>query len=250
MESAAEVKPLLADYFDQIFQVPPVICGRQLKVMSVGRYRLMSRFKVAFVDDHERAATAGDLLMAVLICSMRVDEFMAFASQPDFAGQVQKWGRQAGFFEPMVFSWPFIGEPLKKFVGPRFAAVDLQYLTGEIKRFQDYIIAGSRAPEYWDESPDSRASSAHWSQSIEVVLRGNLGWTMDEINEEPLGKALWDYFKFMENQGAVRLMSAEEAQANNTPLTEAEAAEAKATAEKALAFLRGETTGNGGQNGQ
>jgi hypothetical protein len=247
MEAAAEVKPLLADYFDQIFQVPPVICGRQLKVLSVGRYRLMSRFKVAFVDDQERAATAGDLLMAVLICSMRVDEFMAFASQPDFSAQVQKWGRKAGFFEPKMFSWPCLGQRLKKFLGSRVAEVDLKYLTTEIQRFQEYIIAGSRAPEYWDESPEAHASSAHWSQSIEVVLRGNIGWTMAEINEEPLGKALWDYFKFMENQGTVLLMSPEEVQANATPLSEADAAEAKAAAEKALAFLRGET---GGQNGQ
>ena len=49
-------------------------------------------------------------------------------------------------------------------------------------------------------------SHTHWSESVEVVLRGQLGWTKDEIEEEPLTKALADYFKHMENQGNVRLM--------------------------------------------
>ena len=107
-----------------------------------------------------------------------------------------------------------------------------------MQKFQDYIKAGSKAPEFWDESPDSKASAAHWSQSIEVVLRGNLGWTQHEIDEKPLGKALQDYFKFMENSGLVRLMSAEEARELATPLTKEEADEANESARRALAVIR------------
>ena len=41
---------------------------------------------------------------------------------------------------------------------------------------------------------------------LSADLRGQLGWTKNEIEEEPLTKALADYFKHMENEGHVRLI--------------------------------------------
>ena len=82
--SASEIRPLHTDYFEQIFQIPPSVCGLQLKPLSIERYRLMRRFNTAFTADDERPATSGDLLIAVLICSMTVKEFVAFASQNNF----------------------------------------------------------------------------------------------------------------------------------------------------------------------
>ena len=237
------------DYFDGIFQVPPVVCGLPLKPLSITRYRLMAWRGVAFAAEEERTATAGDLLMGVLICSMTVKDFKAFAASPGFQSQVQKWGRNQGFFEPKPIEWTlnpriFFCAPInwayRKLFPDQYDMGDLEYLTGEMKRFQDYIKAGSKAPEFWDESQDCKVSAAHWSQSIEVVLRGNLGWTQEEIDEEPLGKALQDYFKYMENQGLVRLMSAEEARDLSTPLTAEEAAEANAQAIRTLAIMHGE----------
>jgi hypothetical protein len=251
-----------ADYFTQIFQVPPLVCGRQLKPLSIGRYRMMSRFAVAFAADEERLATAGDLLMGVLICSMAVPEFMVFASQPNFKREVEKWGRRFGFFEPRFFEWTFnprifftsmFNWCYRKLWPKHYDEQDLTYLLCEIKKFHDYIKEGSPLPPYWDESPDSQVSAAHWSQSIEVVLRGNLVWTEQEIDEKPLGKALWDYYKFMENQGLVRLMTADEVAENQTPLTEAEVAESQAAVEKILEFKRMRAStmpDTGGDNGE
>ena len=42
---------------------------------------------------------------------------------------------------------------------------------------------------------------------MEVILRGELGWSEEEINERPLSKALSDYFKWAENKGQIRLMT-------------------------------------------
>ncbi len=252
---APEVKPLHhADYFSQIFQVPPFICGRQLKTLSIGRYRMMSRFKVAFAADDVRPATAGDLLMGVLICSMEIKEFSDFASHPSFRRKVEQWGRQFGFFEPVLFERTlnprfFFGSMFhwmfKKLWPAEYDRQDIEYLTQETQKFQDYIKEGSTAPDYWDESPDSRASAAHWSQSIEVVLCGNLNWTAEMINEEPLGKALWDYFKFMENQGLVRLMSKDEAAEVNKTLTPEENAQADTAAAEMIAALARMKEANG-----
>lgn len=76
--------------------------------------------------------------------------------------------------------------------------------------FKAYLEAGGQVPKYWDESEDKQKSGAHWAQSVEVVLRGELGWTDEEINEAPLTKALADYFRFAESQGLIRLMTPQE----------------------------------------
>ena len=233
------VSNLYGDYFDQIFQVPPTICGCQLKCLSIGRYRMMARFRAAFVSDEERIATPGDLLISVLICSMSVEDFVQFASQPDFRKQMMKWGSKWGFFPPKCFSWPIIGKWLERFFGTHTAESDFEGIAKEINAFKQYIFDGSKSPDYWDESPSNKTSAAHWSQNIEVVLRGNLNWTQEEINEEPLGKALWDYFKFMENNGLVTLLTPEQAKENNTPLTKEEANQSEMSAKKALEYLKG-----------
>ena len=216
---------LHADYFDQIMPAPPVVCGRQLKVLSIGRYRLMSRLKVAFVAETERTAAAGDLLMGVLICSLSCDEFMELLAEPDFKEQVQRWGRRMGFFPPQWFSWPVIGKWLEKYFGQLIAEADAEFLAEQMQLFQQYIVEGSKTPPYWDESPGERVSGAHWSQSIEAVLREHQGWTKQEIAEKPLTKALWDYFKHMENQGMVRLMTDDERREAEKPLDPIKAAE-------------------------
>jgi hypothetical protein len=214
-----EAELLHADYFEQIMPAPPIVCGRQLKCLSVGRYRLMSRFKVAFVSETTKIATAGDLLMGVLICSMSCDEFSEMVGQPDFKQQVQKWGRRMGFFPPRCLSWPILGKFLSQNIGQVIAESDAQYLLEQMQIFQQFIKDGSQSPPYWDESPGDRISGAHWSQSIEAVLREFQGWTKHEIDEEPLTKALWDYFKHMENQGMVRFMTDDERRAQETPLS-------------------------------
>jgi len=241
MNSAEKLEPEKIsgnDYFEQIFPVAPVVCGRQLRPLSLGGYRMMAHFKVAFVSETEREATPGDLLVGVLICSMSAEEFLAFASQPDFQKQIQKWGRKVGFFEPLCYSWPLIGWKLRQWLEPAFADTDFKYLSEQIEIFQKYVVESSRAPEFWDESPDSKVSAAHWSQSVEVTLRGALNWSEKEIESAPLGKALWDYFKHFENLGLVRLMTKEESAEIATPLTPEQQQEAREKAEKVLAYIR------------
>jgi hypothetical protein len=230
--SLPEADLLHADYFDQIMPAPPAVCGRQLKVLSIGRYRLMSRFKVAFVAEREGVATAGDLLMGVLICSFSCEEFSEMVSTPNFKSQVQKWGRKMGFFPPRCFSWPMVGKWLHRNIGRVVDEADAQYLLEQTAIFQQYIKDGSKTPPYWDESPGERVSGAHWSQSIEAVLREFQGWTKQEIDEEPLTKALWDYFKHMENQGMVRLMTDDERRESEKPLAPEKAAEISAWLKK------------------
>ena len=83
------------DYFAQILPATPVVCGLQLKPLSIGRYRRMRRMNVAFVADNpqevENTSLVGDLLKGVLICSMSCSEFDEFISQKDSEKQIKKW---------------------------------------------------------------------------------------------------------------------------------------------------------------
>lgn len=224
------------DYFEQIMPEMPVICGLALKPLSIGRYRRMRREKICFVADEPATATAGDLLKAVLICSMTCADYESFLAQPDFKKQLQSWASKAGFLPPRYVRWPIIGGWIVKLVGAEVAQERAEreavHLLEQMRLFQAYIVAGSRAPAYWDETTDARSSAAHWSHSIESVLREKQGWTKQEVDEEPLTKALWDYFKSMESAGLVRLMTEAEQVELETPLTPEQAEESRVALEK------------------
>lgn len=209
-DSPPGVAPLHRDYFERILPAPPIVCGRQLLPLSIGHYRLLNRFHCAFVSAEKVEATAGDLLIGVLVCSMRVEDFTAFAATPDFRKQLRRWASIFGFLPPRCFAWPIVGRLLEKGFGEITGDVDLRKILGEMEKFQAYITESQTAPRYWEETQNDRSSAAHWSQSIEATLREFQGWARAEINEEPLTKALWDYFKHCENQGLVRLMTDEE----------------------------------------
>jgi hypothetical protein len=236
--SPTVLNPLAYDYFEQVLPIAPVVCGLQLKCLSIGRYRLMARFKVAFVCDGEAQASVRDLMIGVLICSMECEKFKQLSSQKDFSKQVERWGRKFGFLPPRYFSWPFIGKWLAKRVSDAVVQSDAQYLMEQMDVFQKYISDASKSPPYFDESRGGRVSGAHWSQSIEAVLREFQGWTKEEVDEEPLSKGLADFFKHMENHGMVRLITSEEMERSKNQMTPEKEAELIAFA-KAMEPMKG-----------
>ena len=189
-----------ADYFQRAIPEPFRILGLPLKPLSLGRYRLLKRFDIAFVADCEAKADTKDLILGVLICSQEVDEFQAWLELPPKrrARDLKRW-RKTVCPKAWLCRVPFIGKTWLRRKMPD--------LLEKIRLFQIYVQQHSKMPAYWDESGDERTSGAHWSHSVEVCLRSQVGWSRDEINEQPLSKALDDYFKFAESQGAIRLMT-------------------------------------------
>ena len=198
------------DYFARAIPAPFRILGLRLKPLSLGRYALMRRFGVAFVADGETNAGASDLLLGVLICSMRVDEFMRETNSTTLARDIARWSRSIGASPPWYLCGK-IGRVLSAtWVGRLWRRRNSFNLVEKIQLFQRYIKEGSEVPKYWDESPGGTASGSHWAHSLEVTLRSEVGWSLEEINEAPLSKAIADYFKYLESQGAIRLMTPEE----------------------------------------
>lgn len=195
-----------AGYFTAAIPEPFRILGLQLKPLSLGRYRLLKRFDVAFVSDETKGAGPGDLILGVLICAMRCDEFLLLLNSPKFARTVRRWGRKI-CPEPWIAKIPWIGRRWHNRFGRRWRERHGFNIIEKIQLFQRYITGHSQVPKYWDESESSSVSAAHWAQSVESVLRSEVGWSQEEINESPLCKAFADYFKWAESNGAIRLMA-------------------------------------------
>lgn len=188
----------VSTYFKQAIPDPFRIMGLQMRPLSLGRYRLLRRFDCAYVADGETSAHAADLILGVIICSMRCDEFLAFANSGKFSKEVRKWGKR---INPC---WFLSRIPFVRYFWRKYCCFDL---FEKMRLFHAYIQQGSEAPKFWDESGETAASGAHWSHSVEVILRSEVNWSEEEINEQPLSKALADYFKFAETKGLVRLMT-------------------------------------------
>lgn len=169
------------DYFAATMPEPWTILGLRLRAFSLGHYKLLRRFGCGFVSDDPTVPTREDLILGVLCCSMTPAGFLEFIDSPGYLQEVQEWGTKIGLFD----------------------------LNEKAQMFKDYIEANSVMPLYWEEKQGG-SSGAHWAQSVEVCLRSKLGWTQAEIDSEPLSKCFADYFKFAENEGAVKLMTSEE----------------------------------------
>lgn len=170
-----------ADYFTATMPEPWQILGLRLRPFSLEHYKLLRRFGCAFVAEEETSATKEDLILGILACSMLPSEFVTFIETLDYEKRVKEWGKKIGIFN----------------------------INEKAQLFKDYIEAHSVVPKYWQEKPGG-TSGAHWSQCVEVVLRSKLGWTKRDLERNSLSKAFADYFKYEENEGAVRLMTRQE----------------------------------------
>ncbi len=216
MNAAADFKAAIPE--------PYQVLGLRLLPLSVGRYRLLKRFNVAFVADGDASAEMGDLILGVLICSMRCDEFLAFYESKEFTREVRRWASRIGANPPWylrgkwgrVISCTWIGRHWR--INHSFNFVEKMQL------FQNYIKEAQEVPEYAPTHTSDKSSTAHWSTLVEITLRSELNWTVEEINEAPLTKALCDYFKHLEHQGLVKIFDTsdiEEGKRNAALLEEA-----------------------------
>jgi hypothetical protein len=180
------------------------ILGVRLLPLSLGRYRLLRRFDCAFVSETDTAARVEDLLIGIIICSMRCDEFLELFETDDFFRQIRRWGKSIAGRPPFIIR--FIPAAARS-----WRRTHSFNLFEKMQLFRRYIEEGSVIPHYFNESNGSMNSGAHWSHAVEVTLRSELNWNVEEIEEAPLTKALSDYFKHAENNGMIRLMTEEDA---------------------------------------
>jgi hypothetical protein len=198
---------MIAADFTAAIPEPYQILGLRLLPLSVGRYRLLHRFNCAFVSEEATTATIGDLILGILICSMRFDQFVAFYESKSFAREVRRWANRIGATPPwfMRNKWVKLSP-----IGKHWRKNHSFNFVEKMQLFKNYVNEAQAIPEYAPTHPSTQNSTAHWSSSVEIVLRSELNWQLEEINEEPLTKALSDYFKHLEFQGLVKIFTPED----------------------------------------
>lgn len=198
---------------------PFQILGLRLKPLSLGRYRLMQRFNVGFVLESLSGFEFGDLILGVLICSMRVDEFLRWIDSPKWTKDVGRWSRKI-CPSPWMGRLPLIGDYHRKRHSFNFLE--------KIQLFSRYVAEGSACPKFWNESEGNQTCASPILLRIESTLRSEIGWTAEEVNEQPMTKAFSDWITYMEGQGHIRLMTDDETEMaeHNSKRLSAAAAEA------------------------
>lgn len=196
------------NFFAAAYPEPWQVLGVKLRPFSLGHYLKLSRLGCAFVSDKEQTATLSDLLLGVVVCSMptTVDQ-----DQDPF----WRWlGRRSGGIRWQVyraFQWlrrKPVASPAEydAFVwGRKVGEIDLGQ---KVRMFADYMDQCSSAPPYVEEHQSSppKASGAHWTQAVLSSLVSKCGYTMQEALNVPVSRALADFIKQAETDGAVRIL--------------------------------------------
>lgn len=208
--AAAEAEARTRDFFGREIPEPYTILGLRLRPLSLGRYRLLQRFNVAFVADGPAQAEVVDLLLGVLICSMRCEEFLEFIGSPNAKKEIARWSKSLSPLPWFTRSRLLYVVWDKTRWAKRWREKHSFNIVEKIKLFNAYITEAQQMPHYSRKQENPALTAFHWSKNVEVTLRSELGWSAEEINEAPLTKALVDYFKHAENQGLIVLFSDDE----------------------------------------
>lgn len=206
----------MANAFESAFPEPWQVLGVRLHPFSLGHYFKLKRLGCAFVSDEVSIANLGDLLLGISVCSMRSnpdpsrDEFWQWLNRYEPDGFFSKLGyrirrRVAGWFGKKVFT---AAERDMMALGRKLGPVDLPE---KCRLFADYVKAHSTAPDYWEERSSDKKTGSHWAHCLTQTLISKCGYTMEEVLNVPMSKALSDFFQYLESEGNIRLMTEQEA---------------------------------------
>jgi hypothetical protein len=183
----------LQSYTEALIPTPYTILGIPLRPLSLGHIFLMKRFDCKFASENpDEKGGIDDLLLGIAICSREFDEFLEFIQNPkEFHAWAKKWGK-------------LLHKQLKK--KNEFELVSKFYL------FKEYLKDGIFIPKYWemDNNEDSMSSGTHWTQTVLHALMSELGYSQKEALNIPISRALADYFRHLERNGLITLMTDDE----------------------------------------
>jgi hypothetical protein len=202
-----ELPQAVDDLFSRDIPEPFQILGLKLLPLSIGRYRRMARHGVGFVSETKATADGADLLLGVLICSMKCREWDEIAASGDIAKIISDWMRQIKAAPPWYLRGKY-GKILSAlWLGRHWRKHHSFDFLQKVTLFQRYIEDAQKIPKFLRKNEGGGMSACHWTQNIEVTLMGELNWRHEDIEERPMSKALSDYFKHLENQGLITILT-------------------------------------------
>jgi len=170
------------DFFQAAIPEPVTLLGQKLEPFSIGHWILLERFDCSYIKGGD--ATIPDLMLGVLICCHKYDEFLELSHGQSIYDLSKKWTKRIGNFDFVEKS----------------------------KAFTEYIDdAVSSSPKYWVEesskSNSSKRSGAPYVQTIKTFLLSKTNLTEQEILNRPFGQSVWDMTTVLEIEGSLRINS-------------------------------------------
>lgn len=203
------------DFFSKDIPEPFQILGLRLLPLSIGRYRRMARHSVGFVSESQTSADGKDLLLGVLICSMTCRAWDELSTSGKIPKIIASWMRQINVSPPWYIAydrnkkgkWNAIKHVVSStFIGRRWRSKHSFDILEKTRLFKTFIDEAQAVPTFLTKGGAGAAGSSHWSLNMEAVLCGELNWTPEHMDEQPLSKAISLYFKHMENQGLITIL--------------------------------------------
>lgn len=187
-------------YIETLVPSPVTVLGKELKPYCLGHQILMLWEQCSLASGEIGSADISDLMIGVQICSRTFDEYLEWkrhgtVTKHQILGTV--WETRSTWRDDCI-RWR------RKFRKKKFN------LLTEFTMFRAYIAQGIKIPHVYEGNKNnSKESGAHWTQNILNALTEK---HKDEttVMNMPLAKALADYFKGMEDNGALDLMSDED----------------------------------------
>jgi hypothetical protein len=181
-----------AQYLTALYPDQYLVLGRRMAHFTLGHALLLERLESPFMV-HSRIPAAGDVRLALAICSRRYPRACAFADS-----RFMKWRL------------------------PRVRSRDV--LPGAAQMF-DYIRAYQQHPECWSGRGGGRLMGTPFFQAVKLTHVMHLGKTELEALCTPLSLALWDYASCWELLEKMELVSGPDREAmrslesmNNQPV--------------------------------
>jgi hypothetical protein len=162
-----------ADFLNAALPEPYTLLGVRLRPFCIGHALLLARHGLDPVRD------TGGLVLAVVICAHRPEEFERVASSRLFRIRLAWWRLRLG----------------------RFDVVE------KIALLNDYMAANTLSPKCWETDGKTFNPGAPFLQHLKITLQSRLNYSPSEALNAPLGAALWDYFSFWEAEGQADILS-------------------------------------------
>ena len=171
----------MRDFFQAAIPEPVTLLGQDLEPFSIGHWLTLERFECAYLKGG--TPTIPDLMLGVLVCCHKYEEFISIARKESIFELTKKWAARIGNFE----------------------------FPEKSKSFSDYIDDSIKnLPKYWEEEKKSgtpRKSGAPYIQTLRAYLLSKTSLTDTEIMNRPFGLSVWDMTTILESDGALRINS-------------------------------------------
>ena len=200
------------DFFAAAIPEPWQILGVKLRPFSLGHYLKLSRLGCAFVSEQETNASLSDLILGCIVCSMpttvdqEADPFWLWLGRTTgglkyklHAAKQRMLGKKIP--TPAEYDCFIWGEQLGSKIN----------LAEKIQQFKSYLDSNSVVPPYVEIKRESsgHTSGAHWTHSVLSALVSRCGYDMEQALNVPVSRALSDFIKQAETDGAVSILPSE-----------------------------------------